>query len=118
MPNKARDENHRPCSCLLSLLAPVNLTKVRMKSEKKNEIGDDRDGRVLKLLEAAALALEELDQLRAAGPIMPEVLDTEVARIAQEKLHPHACDLVVQRQGADLTHPLIRIRAGEVGSIR
>jgi hypothetical protein len=38
-----------------------------MTSEKKNEIGaDDSNGRVLKIREAAALALKELDQLRSA----------------------------------------------------
>jgi hypothetical protein len=38
-----------------------------MTSEKKNEIGsDDSNGHVLKIREAAALALKELDQLRSA----------------------------------------------------
>ena len=38
-----------------------------MTSEKKNEIGvDDSNGRVLKIREAAALSLKELDQLRSA----------------------------------------------------
>src|SRR5438477_4011456 len=38
-----------------------------MNSEKKNEIGaDDSNGRVLKIREAAALALKELDRLRSA----------------------------------------------------
>src|SRR6266702_5532249 len=38
-----------------------------MNSEKKNEIGgDDTNARVLKIREAAASALKELDQLRSA----------------------------------------------------
>ena len=38
-----------------------------MNSEKKNEIGtDDSNGRVLKIREAAAIALKELDQLHSA----------------------------------------------------
>ena len=39
-----------------------------MNSEKKNEIGaDDSSGRVPKIREAAALELEELDELRSAA---------------------------------------------------
>jgi len=88
-----------------------------MNSQTTNEIGaDDSDGHILKILEAVAMALEELDLLRAARPMTPEVLDAEVARIAQERLHPHGCDLVVQHQGADSTRLSISMRPVEIGT--
>jgi hypothetical protein len=39
-----------------------------------------------------------------------ETLDTEVARIAREKLHPYRCDLVVHRMDDGLTQFLIKVQ--------
>jgi hypothetical protein len=50
------------------------------------------DDRLQKIREAAATAIRQLDQLRSTGPTPRETLDAEVARIAQEKLHPYGCD--------------------------
>jgi hypothetical protein len=55
------------------------------------------DDRLQKIREAAAAAIGQLDQLRSTGPTPRETLDAEVARIAQGKLHPYGCDLVVHR---------------------
>jgi len=92
-----------------------------MTSEKKNEIGGDDsngrefdaeyDDRVRKIRKAAAIALKELDQLRSGGPMAQEALDAEVARIAQEKLQPHGCDLVVHRNGDGVTRFLIKVQS-------
>jgi hypothetical protein len=84
-----------------------------MNSEKKNEIGaNDSNGRVLKIREPAALALRGLAELRAARPMTREVLDAEVARIAQEKLQPHGGGFVVHRV-ADAPF-VMRVRGGEI----
>jgi len=40
-----------------------------------------------------------------------EALDTEVRRIAREKLHAHGCDLVVHRMADGLTRFLIEVRS-------
>jgi len=42
------------------------------------------------------------------GFVTQEVLDGEVTRIAQEKLHPHGCDLVVHRTDDGIARFLIR----------
>jgi hypothetical protein len=55
------------------------------------------DDRLQKIREAATAAIRKLDQLRSTGPTPRETLDAEVARIAQEKLQPYGCDLVVNR---------------------
>ena len=57
------------------------------------------DDRFQKIREAAAAAIRQLDQLRSTEPTPREMFDAEVARIAQEKLHPYRCDLVVHRMG-------------------
>ena len=57
------------------------------------------DDRFQKIREAATAAIRQLGQLRSTGPAPRETLDAEVARIAQEKLHPYRCDLVVHRMG-------------------
>jgi len=57
------------------------------------------DDHFQKIREAAAAAIRQLDQLRSTGPTPRETLDAEVARIAQEKLQPYRCDLVVPRDG-------------------
>jgi hypothetical protein len=46
------------------------------------------DDRLQKIREAGAAAISQLDKLRSTGPTPRETLDAEVARIAQEKLHP------------------------------
>src|SRR5207302_11273041 len=51
--------------------------------------------RLRKIREAAAAAIKELSLFRWRDG--QEAPDAEVARIAKEKLHPHGCDLVVQR---------------------
>jgi len=43
-----------------------------------------------------------------------EVLDAEVARIPQEKLHPQGCDLVVHRVGDGISPLVIRVGGGEI----
>jgi hypothetical protein len=55
------------------------------------------DDRLQKIRETATAAIRKLDQLRSTGPTPRETLDAEVARIAQEKLQPYGCDLVVNR---------------------
>jgi hypothetical protein len=68
-----------------------------MNPEARNEFDASYNARVGKIRAAAAIALKELDQLRLGGHITGETLDTEVARIAREKLHPYGCDLVVHQ---------------------
>jgi hypothetical protein len=64
---------------------------------------------VRKIREAATAAIKQLDQLRSAGPMPRVAFDAEVARIAQEKLHPHGCDLVVHRTVDGITRFLIKV---------
>jgi hypothetical protein len=47
--------------------------------------------------------------LRSSGPAPQETLDAEVARIAQEKLQPYRCDLVVHRMDDGVTRFLIKV---------
>ena len=68
------------------------------------------DDRFQKIREAAAAAIRQLDQLRSTGPTPRETLDAEVGRIAQEKLHPYGCDLVVHRMDDGVTRFLIKVR--------
>ena len=81
-----------------------------MNSETAIEFEAEYHDRVLKIRKAAALALKELDQLRSGGPTPRETLDAEVARIAQEKLHPYGCDLVVHRMDDGVTRFLIKVQ--------
>jgi hypothetical protein len=86
-----------------------------MNSEQKNEIGaDDSNGPVLKIREARALALNGLDQLRAARPMTQEVPDAQVARIAQEKLQHRGCGFVVHRVDDSITPFVMKVRGGEI----
>jgi hypothetical protein len=41
----------------------------------------------------------------------PEALDVEVTRIAQDKLHPHGCDLVVHRTDDGIARLLIKVQS-------
>jgi hypothetical protein len=85
-----------------------------MNSEQRNQIGaDDSNGLVLKIREAA-LALNGLDQLRAARPITHGVPDAEVARIVQEKLQHRGCGVVVHRGDDGITPFVMKVRGGEI----
>ena len=81
-----------------------------MNSEKKNELDVRYEDRVQKIREAAADAIRQLDQLRSAGMMPCETLNTEVVRIAQETLHPYGCDLVVHRTADGITRFRIKIQ--------
>jgi hypothetical protein len=48
--------------------------------------------------------------LRSTGPTPVETFDAEIARIAQEKLHPYGCDLVVHRMNDGVTRFLIKVQ--------
>ena len=60
--------------------------------------------------QAARSAAEELTLFRSAAFTAAE-LDAQVARIAQEKLHQHGCDLVVCRKEPGATRFLIKVRS-------
>jgi hypothetical protein len=66
--------------------------------------------RLRKIREAAVAAIKELSLFRLAGPATQEVLDAEVARIAQEKFQPHGCDLVIQRMDDGVIRFLIKVQ--------
>lgn len=62
----------------------------------------------LKISAAAAIALQELERLRSATDSPgDEAFDFALERIAQEKLRPFGCDLIVRRRDG-LTRLLIR----------
>jgi hypothetical protein len=82
-----------------------------MNTEAGSEFNASYDDRVGKIRAAAAIALKELDQLRSGGPITRETFDTEVERIAREKLHPYGCDLVLHRLDDGITRFLIQVRS-------
>ena len=82
-----------------------------MNSEARNEFDAEYDDRVRKIRKAAAIALKELDQLRSGGSMMQETLDAQVALIAQEKLHPYGCGLVVHRVDDGVTRFLIKVQS-------
>jgi len=50
-----------------------------------------------KIREAGAAAIRQLDKLRSTELMTRATFDAEVARIAQENLHPYGCDFVVHR---------------------
>jgi len=60
-----------------------------MNTEARSEFDESDNDRLGKIRAAAAIALEELDQLRSGGPMARETLDTEVGRIAREKPEAH-----------------------------
>jgi hypothetical protein len=68
------------------------------------------DDRFQKIREVAAATIRQLDQLRSTGPTPRETLDAEVARIAQEKLHPYGRDLIVHRMDHGVTRFLIKVQ--------
>ena len=82
-----------------------------MNSGETNEFKARYNARVAEIRKAAAVALEELDRLRSAGPMPVEAFDAEVARITREKLQPYGCDLVVHSMGDGVTRFLIKVRS-------
>ena len=86
--------------------------KTYMHSDTGNEFEARYNARVAKIRKAAAIALKELDRLRLAEPVTQEAFDAEVARIAQEKLQPFGCDLVVvHSMGDGVKRFLIRVQS-------
>jgi hypothetical protein len=81
-----------------------------MSSELRNEFDRKYEQRVRKIREAATAAIKELDQLRSAGSMARTAVDAEVARIAQEKLHPYGCDVVVHWMDDGVARFLIRVQ--------
>jgi hypothetical protein len=82
-----------------------------MNTEARSQFDASYNDRVEKIRTAAAIALKELDQLRSGGLMTGETLDTEVGRIAREKLHPYGCDLVIHRSDDGITRFLIKIQS-------
>jgi hypothetical protein len=80
-----------------------------MSSKANQEWERKYQNRFRKIREAAAAAIRELNLLRSAGPVSEETLETEVARIAQEKLRPVGCDLVLHRTNG-VTRFLIKVQ--------
>jgi hypothetical protein len=80
-----------------------------MSTELRNELDIKYEERVRKIREAASAAIKELDKLRSPGLMTRMTFDAEVARIAQEKLHPYGCDLVGRRTDG-VARFLIRVR--------
>jgi len=82
-----------------------------MSFELRNELDIKYDERVRKIRDAASAAIKELDRLRSAELMTRATFDAEVARVAQEKLHPYGCDLVVHRTDDGITHLLITVKS-------
>lgn len=82
----------------------------RMTFEAGREFEIRYENRFRRIREAATSAAKELALSRSAAST-PVELDSEVARIAREKLHPHGCDLVVCRKEEGVTRFLIRVRS-------
>ena len=82
-----------------------------MNSDGRSEFEVRYTDRVGQIRKAAALALKELDRLRSGGLLTQETLDAEVARIAQGKLQPYGCDLVVRRMDDGITRLLIKVQS-------
>ncbi len=81
-----------------------------MTSDANNEWETKSDDRFRGIREAGAAAIKELSVFRSTGPVTEEALDAEVARIAQKKLQPFGCDLVVHRRDDGITRFLIEVR--------
>src|SRR5437899_4744564 len=82
-----------------------------MISDVRNEYEAGYGARIRKIRKAAAAATKQLGLFRSAGRFTPRALDAEVARIAQEKLQPHGCDLVVWRKDDGITRFLIEVQS-------
>jgi hypothetical protein len=87
------------------------MSKDRTTSEASNEFETKYDNRFRRIREAAVAATRELSVFRLAGSVTQEALDAEVARIAQEKLQPYGCDLVVCRMNDGVLWFLIKVRS-------
>lgn len=74
-----------------------------MSSEARNEFLTESTAIVPENPRSGRAAIRQLDQLRSSGPAPQKTLDAEVARIAQEKLQPYRCDLVVHRMDDGVT---------------
>ena len=81
-----------------------------MISEVRNGYETGYDDGIRKIRKAAAAAIKELSHFRSAGRVLQEPLDSEVARIGQEKLQPYGCDLVVHRMDDGQTRFLIKVQ--------
>jgi hypothetical protein len=81
-----------------------------MTSEARNEFETKYDIRFRKIREAAAAAITQLSVFRSTGSLTQEALDAEVARIAQEKLQPHGCDLLVHRMDDGAPRFVIKVQ--------
>jgi hypothetical protein len=81
-----------------------------MTSEANKELETTYDDRLRGVRGAAAAAIKELSVFRSAGPVTQEALDAEVARIAQEKLQPFGCDLIVHRMNDGITRFSIEVQ--------
>ena len=82
-----------------------------MTSEASNEFETKYNDRFRRIREAATAATKELSLFRLAGSVPQEALDAEVARIAQEKLQPYGCDLVVCRMNDGVMRFLIKVQS-------
>jgi hypothetical protein len=82
-----------------------------MNTQARSEFDASYNDRVGKIRAAAVIALKELDRLRSGGLMTQEALHAEVARTAQEKLHPYGCDLVVHRMDDGVTRFLIKVQS-------
>ena len=87
------------------------MSKDRMTSEASNEFEKKYNDRFRRIREAATAATKELSLFRSAGSVPQEALDAEVARIAQEKLQPYGCDLIVCRMNDGVMRFLIKVRS-------
>ena len=85
-----------------------------MTLENAENASGSSNGRVLKIWAVAATVLEELGELRSAGPVGQEALEGEAARIAHERLPPHRCGSVVRRLDDGTTSFVMRVRGGEI----
>ena len=90
---------------------PIVTQGTRTTSDVNNEFEVRYNDRLCKIREAAAAAIKELSLFRSTGPVTQEALDSEVARIAQEKLQPYGCDLVVHRMDDGVTRFLIEVKS-------
>ena len=70
------------------------------------------DDGLQKIRGAGAAAIRQLDKLRSTELMTRATFDAEVARIAQEKLHPYGCDFVVHRTDG-VARFVIRVRRTE-----
>lgn len=82
-----------------------------MNSVETNEFEARYNARVVKIRQAAVVALKELDQLRSAGPVTRQAFEAALTRITQEKLQPYGCDLVVHSMGNSVTRLLIKVQS-------